>query len=220
MLDLSRREVMITAAATAALAAGVPAAAVAQATSSAAAWDLTDLYPSDAAWETERQAILATLPRLKAQKGTLGRSPAAMRAVLVAQSDASKRASRLFVYASLKADEDRRVGPNQERKQQAQDVFTSLGEATAWTNPEIVAIGPKKVNAFIAADPVLKKRFAFGLRDALRLAPHILSPADEALLASAGTPLAGPQDIRGPASFVRHSATDREAQRRHRDAAR
>jgi len=196
MLDLSRREVMITAAATAALAAGVPAAAVAQATSSAAAWDLTDLYPSDAAWETERQAILATLPRLKAQKGTLGRSPAAMRAVLVAQSDASKRASRLFVYASLKADEDRRVGPNQERKQQAEDVFTSLGEATAWTNPEIVAIGAKKVNAFIAADPVLKKRFAFGLRDALRLAPHILSPADEALLASAGTPLAGPQDIR------------------------
>ena len=195
MLDLSRREVMITAAATAALAAGVPAAAVAQATSSAAAWDLTDLYPSDAAWETERQAILAVLPRLKAQKGTLGRSPAAMRSALLAQSDVSKRASRLFVYASLKADEDRRVGPNQERKQQAQDVFTSLGEATAWTNPEIVAIGPKKVNAFIAADPVLKKRFAFGLRDALRLAPHILSPADEALLASAGTPLAGPQDI-------------------------
>ncbi|HEX6783805.1 MAG TPA: M3 family oligoendopeptidase [Sphingomicrobium sp.] len=195
MVDLSRREVMITAAATAALAAGVPGVAMAQAASSAAAWDLTDLYPSDAAWETERQSILAALPRLKAQKGTLGRSPASMRAALVAQSDVSKRASRLFVYASLKADEDRRVAPNQERKQQALDVFTALGEATAWTNPEIVSIGAKKVNAFIAADPVLKKRFAFGLRDALRLAPHILSPADEALLAAAGTPLAGPNDI-------------------------
>ena len=195
MVDLSRREVMITAAATAALAAGVPGVAMAQAASSAAAWDLTDLYPSDAAWETERQSILAALPRLKAQKGTLGRSPASMRAALVAQSDLSKRATRLFVYASLKADEDRRVAPNQERKQQALDVFTALGEATAWTNPEIVSIGAKKVNAFIAADPVLKKRFAFGLRDALRLAPHILSPADEALLAAAGTPLAGPNDI-------------------------
>ena len=196
MVELSRREVMITAAATAALAAGVPEMAVAQATGSAAAWDLTDLYPSDAGWETERRAILAALPHLKAQKGTLGRSPAAMRAALVDQSDINKRASRLFVYASLKADEDRRVAPNQERKQQAQDVFTALGEATAWTSPEIVALGAKKVNAFIAADPVLKKRFAFGLRDALRLAPHILSPADETLLASAGTPLAGPQDIR------------------------
>ena len=186
MVELSRRQVMITAAATAALAAGVPAVALAQTASSAAAWDLTDLYPSDAAWATERQAILAALPRLKAQKGTLGRSATSMRSALLNQSDISKRASRLFVYASLKADEDRRVAANQERKQQALDVFTALGEATAWTNPEVVAIGARKVNAFIAADPVIRKRFAFGLRDALRLAPHILSPTDEALLRPPG----------------------------------
>jgi len=196
MIDVSRRELMVSAAAAAALAGGVSSIAVAQAATSAAAWDLKDLYPSDAAWETERQALLKAIPRLKAQKGTLGRSAAAMRAAFEAQSDINKRASRLYTYASLKADEDRRVSVNQERKQQGQDVFTALGEATAWTNPEVVAIGAKKVNAFIAADPVLKKRFAFALHDVLRLAPHTLSSTEEALLASAGTPLAGPQDIR------------------------
>ena len=196
MVEVSRRELIISSAAAAALAGGVPGLAMAQVASSAAAWDLTELYPSDAAWETERQALLKAIPRLTAQKGTLGRSAAAMRAALEAQSDLGKRASRVYVYASLKADEDRRIAPNQERKQQAQDVFTALGEATAWTNPEIVAIGPTKVNGFIAADPVLKKRFAFGLRDTLRLARHTLSPNEEALLASAGTPLAGPNDIR------------------------
>src|SRR5579864_6698998 len=167
MIDVSRRELIVSAAAAAAAAAGVPGLAMAEAVSSAAAWDLSDLYPSAAAWETERQSLLKAMPRLKAQKGTLGRSAAAMRAALEAQSDANKRAARLYVYASLKADEDRRVAPNQERKQQAQDVITALGEATAWTNPEVVAIGPKKVNGFIRADPVLKKRFAFSLRDAL-----------------------------------------------------
>ncbi|HKP34085.1 MAG TPA: M3 family oligoendopeptidase [Sphingomicrobium sp.] len=196
MVEVSRRELIISSAAAAALAGGVPGLAMAQVASSVAAWDLTELYPSDAAWETERQALLKAIPRLTAQKGTLGRSAAAMRAALEAQSDLGKRASRLFVYASLKADEDRRIAPNQERKQQAQDVFTALGEATAWTNPEIVAIGAAKVNGFIAADPVLKKRFAFGLRDTLRLAKHTLSPSEEELLASAGTPLAGPNDIR------------------------
>ena len=196
MVELSRREMMVSAAVTAALVAGVPAVALGQTARSGAAWDLTDLYPNDAAWETERQALLNAIPTLRKQKGTLGRSAAALRAALQAQSDISKRASRLYTYASLKADEDRRVAPNQERKQKAQDVFTALGEATAWANPELVAIGPKKVNAFIAADPVLKKRFAFGLRDTLRLAPHTLSPTEEQLLASAGTPLAGPQDIR------------------------
>jgi oligoendopeptidase F len=196
MVEVSRREMMISAAAAAALAGGVPAIALAEAAASAAAWDLSDLYPGDSAWEAERQSLTKVMPRLKAQKGSLGTSAAAMRTALEAQSDANKRASRLFTYASLKADEDRRVAANQERKQQAQDVFTALGEATAWTNPEVVAIGPKKVNAFIAADPVLKKRFAFGLRDVLRLAPHTLSSTEEQLLAAAGTPLAGPQDIR------------------------
>ncbi len=196
MIEVSRREMLVSAAAAAALAGGVSSIAMAQTAASAAAWDLTDLYPSDAAWETERQALLKAIPGLKGQKGTLGRSAAAMRAALQAQSDINKRASRLYTYASLKADEDRRVAPNQERKQQAQDVFTALGEATAWTNPEVVAIGAAKVNGFIAADPVLKKRFAFALHDVLRLAPHTLSPNEEELLASAGTPLAGPSDIR------------------------
>ena len=141
MIELSRREILVSTAAAAALAGGVSTIAMAQTAASAAAWDLTDLYPSDAAWETERQALLKAMPSLKAQKGTLGRSAASMRAAFETQSDINKRASRLYTYASLKADEDRRVAPNQERKQQAQDVFTALGEATAWTNPEVVAIG-------------------------------------------------------------------------------
>ena len=74
-------------------------------------------------------------------------------------------------------------------------MFTALGEATAWSSPEIVAFGAARVNALIAADPGLNK-FAFGLRDTLRQAPHTLSPDEEQLLASAGSPLAGPQDIR------------------------
>lgn len=200
MLDLSRREMLISSALVSAVTAA-PVRAFAQAAggeavAAAAAWDLSEIYPSDAAWETERQAILKVIPSLAAQKGTLGNSAEALRAALQAQSDVNKRAARLYTYASLKADEDLRVAPNQERKQQAQDVFTALGEATAWTNPEIVALGSAKVNALIAADPGLKK-FAFGLRDTLRAAPHILTPSEEQLLASAGSPLSGPQDIRG-----------------------
>lgn len=196
MVELSRREMMVSTAVTAALAAGVPAVALGQTANASAAWDLSDLYPSDAAWESERKAILAALPKLKAQKGTLSRSAAALRAVLLAQSEISERVSRLYSYAQLKADEDRRVGANQERKQQATDVFTAIAEATAWTSPEIVALGSARLEKLIAADAVLKKRFAFGLRYTLRLARHTLSSDGEQLLAASGSALAGPQDIR------------------------
>ena len=199
MTQLSRRELLATGVVVTLVSAGSSVRAVAAAAmagSEPAAWDLSELYPSDAAWEAERMELLKAIPQLAAKRGTLGHSAAAMRTAFEAQSEINKRTSRLYTYASLRADEDLRVAPNQERKQQAQDVFTALGEATAWTNPEIVAIGAKRVNAFIAADPQLKKRFAFALRDVLRRAPHTLSPKEEELLASAGTPLAGPGDIR------------------------
>ena len=198
MLDVSRREVIVSSAALAALLQGGASAALAQAAAGApagAAWDLRDLYPTDAAWEAERQSILKDIPGLKSFQGKHGESAATLKAALQAQSDIGRRTSRLYTYASLKADEDRRVAANQERKQQAQDVFTALGEATAWTSPEIVALGAARVNALIAADPGLGK-FAFGLRNTLRLAQHTLSPGEEQLLAAAATPLAGPQDIR------------------------
>jgi len=199
MLDVSRRHVLLSGTAVT-VAGAAPARLFAQAAgaaagSSAAAWDLTDIYPSDAAWETERQAILRDVPALKTFQGKLGSNAAALKAALQAQSDISRRASRLYSYASLKADEDRRVAANQERKQKAQDVFTAIGEATAWTGPEVVALGPDRINALIAADPGLGK-FAFGLRDTIRTAAHTLSPNEEQLLAAAGTPLSGPQDIR------------------------
>jgi len=197
MLDLSRREILVGTAATTMLTSATPTALFAQAaapTSATAAWDLRDIFPTDAAWETERQSILAAIPSLKQYQGKLG-DGASLKAALQASSDLNRRASRLYSYASLKADEDRRVAANQERKQKAQDVFTALSEATAWSSPEIVALGAARVNALIAADPGLGK-FVFGLRDTLRQAPHTLSPDEEQLLASAGTPLAGPQDIR------------------------
>ena len=195
MFDLSRREAFVSAAGVA-LAAGVPSWALAQvAGSSAAGWDLREIYPTDAAWEADRQAIVAQIPSLLQYRGKLGRSAAELRAALQAQSDLGRRASKLYTYAALKADEDLRIAPNQERKSQAQDVFTALGEATSWANPEIVALGAAKVEGFVATDPGLKK-FAFGLRDVLRQAAHTLSPDEEKLLASAGTPLSGPNDIR------------------------
>lgn len=196
-MKVSRREVMAGSmvAAGALGTSGSVLAAQAAAPASAAAWDLTDLYPNDAAWETERQALLKAIPTLKAYQGKLGQSAAMLKEASQAQSDINRRASRLYTYASLKADEDLRVSANQERKQQAQDVFTALGEATAWTGPEVVALGAARLNALIASDKGLDK-FAFGLRENLRLAEHTLSPDEEQLLAASGSALAGPQDIR------------------------
>jgi oligoendopeptidase F len=198
MIELSRRHMMLSAAALAALARGEKALALVQgeaAAAAGAAWDLTDLYPTDAAWEAERQAIAASIPGLLRHKGTLGQSAAALRTAMQAVSDSYRKAIRLYVYASLKADEDVRIAANQERRQQAQDVFTQLGEAASWISPEILKVGKPRIDSFLAADPGLAK-FRFQLHDTLRQAPHTLGEEAEKVIAGTGAPLAGPSDIR------------------------
>ena len=199
MLEVSRREMIAAASAAAAaasMAAGVPAFAQAAAGGHVPTnWDLRDLYPTDAAWEAERQSIKAAIPKLLQYKGRLGESAATLERALQDGSDLNKRTSRLYTYASLAGDLDLKNAANQEKRQQAQDVFTALGEATSWVGPEILTVGAPKIRSFVAADPKLAK-FRFFLEDTLRQAPHTLTPEGEALLASAQTPLAGPGDIR------------------------
>ena len=77
------------------------------------------------------------------------------RTALQTISDPYRKLLQLYIYASLKADEDLRVAPNQERKQQAQDVFTAMGEATAWVEPEILTVGQQTIDRFVAAEPGL-----------------------------------------------------------------
>lgn len=162
----------------------------------AAQWDLTDLYPGLDAWDAARKQVAAALPRLAAYKDSFGADAPSMLKALEDISEVSKTFARVYVYASLKADEDVRVSANQERNAQVMDLYAAFGEATAWTAPETLKLGKDKVESFITADRALSTRFAFGLRKTLREAEHTLDAKGEALLAAVSSPLSGPQTIR------------------------
>lgn len=189
--NLSRRQALLLAAA----AAAAPGLALAAEPALPAVWDLTELYPTDAAWEAERQAVEADLPKIAAFKGRLGESAATLRQASEAISALTKRVLRLFVYATLKGDEDLRIAANQERRLMAQQLLSKATEAASWVSPEVLEVGATKIRGFVASDPALAK-FRFNFENTLRQAPHTLDDAGEALLASTGPALAGPQQIR------------------------
>ncbi|MBV8603371.1 MAG: oligoendopeptidase F [Pelomonas sp.] len=187
----------LTALFTAEPALAAPAAAPAAASTEAVAagsWDLRPLYATPAAWDTERQAILADLTQLGALKGTLGTSAEKLQAGLDQAAALRRRIYRLAVYASLAADADTRVTENQARNQLADATANKFGEATAWVTPEVTAIGADKIHAWLAATPGLAKH-RYLLETTLRLAQHTLAPGEESLLAAAADPLQQPQSI-------------------------
>ena len=201
MTDLSRRGLILSTAALAAVAAAHPALAQAVADPVVAAWDLSELYPSDAAWRADRDAVAAAIPAFARFKGTLGQGPAALRTALETISNERKRLYRVYIYASLKADEDLRVAANQERKQQFSDLATAFDTAVAWVNPEVLTVGKARIDGFLAAEPALAK-FRFALEDTLRQAPHTLSEESEGVIAGAGAALSGPSDIRDQLAYT------------------
>jgi len=170
------------------------AIATAQAEAVRYEWDLSHLYPNDAAWEAafaDVQTRIAALPR---HKGTLGRDAATLLAAYRDVSDTMRAAYRVYLYTSLKRDEDQRVAEAQARFGRSQALLASLGESVSWINPELLEIGAAKVEGFIAQEPGLAP-FSMMLRDAVRMAPHTLDAKGEALLASAALALGQPSQI-------------------------
>src|SRR6185312_4444902 len=157
-------------------------------------WDLTELYPTDAAWEAERKSIADALPGLAGLKGTLGRDAASLAKGLRTISDLQRRLARLSTYAGLKRDEDTRNAANQDRLQRAELLSTDLASATAFVNPEVIQIGQAKIDKFVATDPALKP-FNFLLKDIVRQAPHTLGAEAEGVLAAAGQVRAAPKTV-------------------------
>ncbi|MBT8039331.1 MAG: oligoendopeptidase F family protein, partial [Gammaproteobacteria bacterium] len=157
-------------------------------------WDLTEIYASEPDWDAARKDVLAELENIISTKGKLGDSADSLYQALDQISDTSRKASRVYSYASLKADEDLRETADQERRQLAQSMFAQLGEATSWVQPEILRVGEETIESYMREDPRLQ-RFAYQLGDILRNAPHTLGDEAEATLAYFSQSFSAPSSI-------------------------
>jgi oligoendopeptidase F len=171
----------------------LPALAQAQGDESAT-WDLTELYPSVAAWDAERQRLLGEFDSLARFRGTLGQGGNELYAALRRVSDLYREALRVYVYAGLQQDEDLRVTAAQERAQLAEALLARLSQATAWMDPEIVAVGDTRIRQFIADTPALAP-FSHQLDDTLRQAPHTLGDEAEQALSYFSQSLDAPGNV-------------------------
>ncbi len=152
-------------------------------------WDLTALYPSVAAWQADFEAVRADYPRLTGHKGTLGRSAPELLAALEFEKRLGLKIERLYGYASLQNSEDGSDPDYLSRMGQLQNLLTRIDEAGAFMAPEIQAIGDEPFAGFLA-DPALAP-WKIRLEKLRRYKPHILSEAEERLLALGSAALAG-----------------------------
>src|SRR5215510_7682412 len=115
-------------------------------------WNLADVYPDAGAWRTRKDAVAAEVPSLRAFEGRLGHDGATLADALDLMSRLDKELSRLYVYASMVADEDSRLSEPQGMQQEMQNLYAAFGAQAAFVEPELLRAGPETIERFLAAE--------------------------------------------------------------------
>ena len=157
-------------------------------------WDLGEIYPSYEAWNSAKTRLEERVDALAAYRGRLGESAATLREAFDAITGTEKELARLYVFAFLKADEDRRVSAAQERRGLAAALLSEFNETVAFVSPELLRVGSQTVERYLAEEPGLDPH-AFNIRNTLRQEPHTLSDETEQVIAATGPVVQGPERI-------------------------
>ena len=159
-------------------------------------WATEDLYPTDEAWEAELATIAQDQEHAASFAGKLGLSGTDLYEYLYAEEMSGVKISRLANYCMRKADVDTRNPKYQGMVGKFSSVMVGYSAATSFDTPEIMAISDEELDRFYTEEPRLE-RYRRMLTNMRRRKAHILSPAEEKLLAAAGEMASAPDDVYG-----------------------
>lgn len=155
-------------------------------------WDLTHLFSNVGKWQEDFAWVQATYPRIRDWKGKLGLSAKNLAECLEFEKALDLKIERLYHFASLQSAEDSANTEYLARVGQIQNLLTHIGEAFAFVVPEIQAIDDDAFEKFVL-DPALAE-WRIRLHKIRRLKPHVLSEAEERILALGAAALNGYDD--------------------------
>lgn len=147
-------------------------------------WDLSTVFATDDAWEAELASLDSDLENAKAYKGRLTASSNDLLAITESYLALSRRLEKLYVYASMKNDQDTTVAKYQEYQAKATAIYAKFGEIFAFYEPELMQLSKEAFEDFVAETPALSA-YAHFFEQLFKRQPHVLSQAEEELLAGA-----------------------------------
>lgn len=147
-------------------------------------WDLSTVFATDDAWEAELASLDSDLENAKAYKGHLTASSNDLLAITESYLALSRRLEKLYVYASMKNDQDTTVAKYQEYQAKATAIYAKFSEIFAFYEPELMQLSKESFEDFVAETPALSA-YAHFFEQLFKRQPHVLSQAEEELLAGA-----------------------------------
>ena len=156
-------------------------------------WSLEDIFRSDQEWEKTYQAAVKTVDEAEQYYGKLNQNVELFIRCLEWADKLSLYIEDLFTYAKMRRDEDNRNAKYQGMTDKAGMLSVQAGSALSFLVPEILTIPDETLIQF-RKDPRMKI-YDHYLDNIIRQKEHVLSLAEEKILAEASELALAPSNI-------------------------
>ncbi|MDR2465058.1 MAG: oligoendopeptidase F [Streptococcaceae bacterium] len=154
-------------------------------------WDLSLIFKDEQAWESEFKRVEGILKESAQYKGTLKDGSEAIFKTLQHFENLYRPTEKLYVYASMKNDEDTANSFYQGMQSRAKTLYVNASESMSWFEPELLSLTDEEIKAMIEENEELTL-YKYFLEQITSNREHVLSNEGEALLASVSELFNGP----------------------------
>lgn len=157
-------------------------------------WNIEDMFPEEKKINADIEEVLAQTKEYGHFAGHLTESAATLLKALKERDAIWMKLERVFVYARMRRDEDNRKTDYQAMTDKCQTVMAQVSAAMSFFTPELLDASEETILSYIDQEPGLKE-YEFVIRDILREKVHVLTRAEENILAQMGEITGATNDI-------------------------
>jgi oligoendopeptidase F len=159
-------------------------------------WNAESVFPSPEGFHAEVNSVLESLPAVKQYQGHLGDSVDAFIEAMQAMDALEQRSMKVRVYATLASAVDASDQLASAMNGRATSALAQIGAATAFVDPELLAMGEQKLRGWLKVDPRMNL-YRHYIDDLFRRQAHVRDAEVEELMGM----------LRDPFSTVRSTAS-------------
>lgn len=157
-------------------------------------WALEDLFASDSLWYEQLEKLKTQKEKLLTFKGKLGSSGKTLLEFYQLVEEELRILDDLLNYSSRKHDQDTKNSTYQAMDGAMMTAYVEVSEALSFETPELISISDEKMEEFFHEEKELEL-YRRHIESQRRMKEHVLSDAEERLLAAAGEMASTPGSI-------------------------
>ena len=161
----------------------------------ASKWHIEDYYANDGLWEDAFAKLSQGIKSLESFQGRLADSAQTLWDCFQKDEEISMELDKLYTYANMRLHEDSANAFYQGLASRAELLLIQYSAAISFLTPELLAMPEEKLNAFRKEKEKEFQKYDHFFHNLLRKKAHILTPAEESLLAKAAELGGAPQNI-------------------------